>query len=63
MISQIFKYIEENQDHYVKRLSEAIAIPSVSVSYEHRSDVIRMGKWIENELNRLGAKYYPADKG
>eukprot|EP00842_Homolaphlyctis_polyrhiza_P004510 jgi/Hompol1/505/HPOL_005335-RA len=54
-IERIRKYIDEHQDHYVKRLAEAVAIPSVSGTVAHRPHVVRMAKWVEAELQRLGA--------
>ena len=52
---KIFSYVQENQDYYVKRLAEVVAIPSVSGDAEYRQDVVKMGKWLEAELISLGA--------
>jgi Cys-Gly metallodipeptidase DUG1 len=48
------KYVDENQETYIKRLSEAVAIPSVSAQLKHRPDVVRMGEWMEAQMNKLG---------
>lgn len=54
-MDRLYDFIDKNQDHYVARLAETIAIPSVSGTVEHRPEVVRMGKWLETELLRLGA--------
>ncbi|KAI8928454.1 hypothetical protein BC831DRAFT_448725 [Entophlyctis helioformis] len=62
-LESFFKYVDEHQDHYVKRLGEAVAIPSVSATVAHRPDVVRMGKWLEAELKRLGVSVEMRDAG
>lgn len=37
-------------------LEEAVAIPSVSASFERRQDVIRMVTWTEQRLKALGVE-------
>nr|KAJ3422862.1 hypothetical protein HK105_005946 [Polyrhizophydium stewartii] len=54
-LESFYEYIDKNQDHYVRRLGEAVAIPSVSGTVQHRPEVVRMGHWLEAELKRLGA--------
>lgn len=36
------QYIEEHQTEIIKRLSDAVAIPSISADPEHRVDVFKM---------------------
>jgi Cys-Gly metallodipeptidase DUG1 len=55
-MNQVFEYVEKNQDYFVKRLAEVVAIPSVSGDVEHRPHVFRMGQWLEKELKALGAR-------
>ncbi|KAI8809583.1 hypothetical protein BJ742DRAFT_804362 [Cladochytrium replicatum] len=50
----VAKYIDENQDHYVKKLAEAVAIKSVSGDASYRPEVFRMAEWMISEMNRLG---------
>jgi len=53
-MDQIFKYIDEHQDVYVTRLSEAVAIKSVSAWPETRPDITTMVKHVAKEVERLG---------
>ncbi|VDK27750.1 unnamed protein product [Anisakis simplex] len=39
------KYIDDNKKKFIERLSEAVAIPSISAEVKHRADVIRMMEW------------------
>ncbi|KAJ1527360.1 hypothetical protein HK096_010644, partial [Nowakowskiella sp. JEL0078] len=59
MTSKIAEFLEsaENQQHYINRLAEAVAIPSVSGDASYRPDVIRMSTWLATELKRLGVSY------
>ena len=55
--SKIFNYIDQNQDYFVSRLAEVVAIKSVSGDVEHRPEVVKMGHWLKNELEVLGARF------
>ncbi|KAI5229325.1 CNDP dipeptidase [Aureobasidium subglaciale] len=58
MVSNLDTYfakVDELQDHFIERLREAVAIPSVSSEDERRPEVVRMGKFLESELKALGA--------
>ncbi|KAI5475153.1 hypothetical protein MNV49_001869 [Pseudohyphozyma bogoriensis] len=48
------KYIEENEQKWIDRLAEAVAIPSVSGDPKLRPEVHRMGKWLQDQLTSLG---------
>ncbi|KAI1332690.1 glutamate carboxypeptidase [Xylariaceae sp. FL0255] len=50
-----FAEVDKLSDHFINRLAEAVAIPSVSGEDARRPDVVRMGKWLETELTKLGA--------
>ncbi|KAI9363032.1 hypothetical protein DFJ73DRAFT_812187 [Zopfochytrium polystomum] len=50
----VYAHINANQDLYVKRLADAVGIPSISGDAKHRADVFRMGEYLTNELKRLG---------
>ncbi|KAI8913618.1 hypothetical protein EDD86DRAFT_187496 [Gorgonomyces haynaldii] len=54
-MEQVYQFVDQNQDHYIKQLAEAVSIKSVSASAEHRPFVHQMGHWIESHLKRLGA--------
>uniref|UniRef100_A0A1I8BKJ6 M20_dimer domain-containing protein n=1 Tax=Meloidogyne hapla TaxID=6305 RepID=A0A1I8BKJ6_MELHA len=53
----IFKYIESNKNLWIERLREAVAIPSVSATAEHRQDMMKklgiICKQIENSNQTL----------
>ncbi|TID16566.1 CNDP dipeptidase [Venturia nashicola] len=50
-----FKQVDSLSDHFINRLSEAVAIPSVSAEDERRPEVVRMGNWLADQLKSLGA--------
>nr|XP_018917689.1 PREDICTED: cytosolic non-specific dipeptidase [Bemisia tabaci] len=62
-LSTLFKYIDDNKAAYIKRLSEAVAIPSVSAEPEHRDDITTMVKYVETLLKNCGAEVELCDPG
>lgn len=50
-----FKQVDEMAGSFIKRLADAVAIPSVSADPGLRPEVVRMGKFLEKELKALGA--------
>lgn len=54
-LQAIFKTIDDNVAEYIKRLSEAVAVKSVSCEFERRNDTIQMVKWFEQLLKKEGA--------
>ncbi|KAJ3268706.1 hypothetical protein HDV01_002359 [Terramyces sp. JEL0728] len=52
---KISQFVDSNESHYIKKLAEVVAIPSVSGTAEHRPHVRKMGQWLETELKKLGA--------
>eukprot|EP00126_Sphaerothecum_destruens_P009139 Sdes_comp20437_c1_seq1m14594 len=59
----VFKYIQGNSDLYVKRLAEAVAIPSVSSDPERRNECIRMMHYTSEIIQNLGGKTRLVDLG
>ncbi|PVU90694.1 hypothetical protein BB559_004486 [Furculomyces boomerangus] len=55
-LEKYFKYIDDNTAFLIDQLREAVAIPSISATAKHRSEVIRMGEWIKTRLEGLGAR-------
>jgi Cys-Gly metallodipeptidase DUG1 len=47
-------YIERNADKFIKRLSDAVSIPSISGDAAYRKYVFQMADWIEQEMKSLG---------
>ncbi|WWC70211.1 uncharacterized protein I206_104161 [Kwoniella pini CBS 10737] len=52
---QFLKYVDEHQDDYIKRLSDAVAIASVSGNLAYVKDVEAMGEYLVQQLTALGA--------
>jgi len=52
-LEKIYKYIDDNQQLYVKRLSDAVAIRSVSAWPETRDEVIKMMHVVADQLKEL----------
>lgn len=50
-----FAEVDKLSDHFIDRLSQAVAIPSVSSDASRRPDVVRMGEFLAAELKSLGA--------
>lgn len=46
-------YIDDHQDEFIKRLGEAISIPSVSSEAKRRPDVFKMAEWIVDQFNQF----------
>jgi Cys-Gly metallodipeptidase DUG1 len=55
-MEKVYEYVEKNQNYFVDKLREVVAIPSVSGDVEHRPFVFAMSAWLEKELKKLGAR-------
>lgn len=53
---QFTDYVDQNKDNFIDRLGEAIAIPSISGDASRRNDVMKMGIWLEAQLQKYGVK-------
>lgn len=51
-----FKKVDDLTDKFIDRLREAVAIPSISSDHARRPDVVRMGKYLADQLTKLGAE-------
>lgn len=51
-----FKKVDDLTDKFIDRLREAVAIPSISSDAARRPDVVRMGKYLADQLTKLGAE-------
>ncbi|TDL20649.1 CNDP dipeptidase [Rickenella mellea] len=49
-------YVDANADKFIKRLAEAVAIPSVSGDASYRKHVHEMASYLESQLKTLGAE-------
>ncbi|KAF9153317.1 hypothetical protein BGX20_004952, partial [Mortierella sp. AD010] len=62
-LNQFYAQVDKDQNIYVERLREVVAIPSVSSDASMRPQVFRMGEWVQNELKRLNVEYEIRDPG
>eukprot|EP00835_Amoeboradix_gromovi_P001199 NODE_50_length_27150_cov_0.307308.p4 type:complete len:463 gc:universal NODE_50_length_27150_cov_0.307308:14709-13321(-) len=53
-MEQLFAYIQQHESDAIQKLKEAVEIPSVSGTVEHRPFVHQMGKWLQSFMNSLG---------
>ncbi|KAK5682573.1 hypothetical protein LTS10_005701 [Elasticomyces elasticus] len=62
-LDSYFKTVDDHADHFIERLRQAVAIPSVSAEEERRPDVVKMGMWLKEQLESLGAHMEARDLG
>ncbi|KAK3592564.1 hypothetical protein CHS0354_000893 [Potamilus streckersoni] len=51
----LFQHIDANKEKYIQRLSDAVAIKSVSAWPQVRQEINRMVEWTKTEMEKLGA--------
>jgi len=59
----LFKYVDEHQDLYVKRLAEWVAVQSVSAWPEKRGEIVKMMEMAAKDIKRLGGSVEMVDIG
>lgn len=62
-LQNIFKYVDSNQDLYIQRLADAVAIKSVSAWPETRPEIVKMVQSVADDLKKLGAECELVDVG
>lgn len=62
-LTTLFKYVDENQDRYVKKLAEWVAIQSVSAWPEKRGEIRRMMEVAAADIKQLGGSVELVDIG
>ncbi|XP_078073260.1 cytosolic non-specific dipeptidase-like [Mustelus asterias] len=62
-LPKLFHHIDDNQELYVKRLADWVAIQSVSAWPEKRGETRRMVEFVGKEIERLGGSVELADIG
>ncbi len=62
-MEKIFAYIDANKEQFISNLEEAEKIKSVSSTPDTRPEIVRMVKWMGNELEKCGAKIEYVDVG
>lgn len=59
----IFRHVDANKAKYIKNLSDAVAIKSVSAWPHTRADITTMIEWTADKLKALGTTIELADVG
>jgi len=54
-LASFHQQVDSSAEDFIERLRQAVAIPSISADEERRPDVVRMGKWLQAQLESLGA--------
>ncbi|KAF8471181.1 Cys-Gly metallodipeptidase dug1 [Kalaharituber pfeilii] len=62
-LDKFFAQVDSMADSFIKRLSDAVAIPSVSCEPKRRPEVVKMAEFLEKELRTLGAHVERRDPG
>ncbi|KAL5514761.1 hypothetical protein ACEPAG_2077 [Sanghuangporus baumii] len=60
---QFLDYVDANANNFIKRLADAVAIPSVSGDASYRPDVFRMAEFLEKQLKSVGCEVRPVPLG
>ncbi|KAL5520720.1 hypothetical protein ACEPAF_2722 [Sanghuangporus sanghuang] len=60
---QFLNYVDANANNFIKRLADAVAIPSVSGDASYRPDVFRMAEFLEKQLKSVGCEVRPVPLG
>nr|KAF6470986.1 carnosine dipeptidase 2 [Molossus molossus] len=63
VLTALFKYVDENQDRYIKKLAEWVAIQSVSAWPEKRGEIRRMMEVAAADIKQLGGSVELVDIG
>ncbi|XP_012581259.1 PREDICTED: cytosolic non-specific dipeptidase [Condylura cristata] len=62
-LATLFKYVDENQERYIKKLAEWVAIQSVSAWPEKRGEIKRMMEVAAGDIRQLGGSVELVDIG
>ena len=54
-LDSYFKTVDNQAEAFIERLRHAVAIPSISAEDERRGDVVKMGMFLKEQLETLGA--------
>lgn len=63
VLATLFKYVDENQDRYIKKLAEWVAIQSVSAWPEKRGEIKKMMEVAAADIKQLGGSVELVDIG
>ncbi|KAH7871358.1 hypothetical protein F5879DRAFT_969645 [Lentinula edodes] len=60
---EFLDFVDNNADAFIKRLSEAVSIKSVSGDAAYRSEVFKMSDWISQQFKAVGVEIQQVDLG
>ncbi len=55
-MKDVFEYFSENNDAFLKQMSDFLKIPSISTSVKNRKDILKSAKFVEKQLRSAGLK-------
>ncbi|KAF8065059.1 hypothetical protein FPV67DRAFT_1695822 [Lyophyllum atratum] len=61
--TEFLDFVDTNADAFIQRLSDAVAIPSISGDASHRGDVVKMAEWLNGHLKAVGVETQLVDLG
>lgn len=56
-LNDVLSEMRGRRDDYVKRYMEALSLPSVSALRRHKSDMLRMARWLEDQMKGMGLEH------
>jgi nonspecific dipeptidase len=62
-MDEIFAYVDANKEKFIDNLAKTIEIKSVSAWPEMRPEIVKMVKWMGDELEKCGASIEYCDVG
>ncbi|GLB39750.1 putative peptidase dimerisation domain containing protein [Lyophyllum shimeji] len=60
---EFLQFVDNNADKFIKRLGDAVAIPSISGDASRRGDVVKMAEWLNGQLKAVGVETQLVDLG
>jgi acetylornithine deacetylase/succinyl-diaminopimelate desuccinylase-like protein len=63
-MEKLISYVEANKERYLAELTELLAIPSISTSTSHTSDIRTCADWVAGHLGGIGLEHvtvFPTD--
>ncbi len=48
--NQYSQHVQDNQERYLRELTDFLSIPSVSTLSQHKADVLKAAEWVKGDL-------------
>ncbi|GLH14508.1 hypothetical protein R5R35_006558 [Gryllus longicercus] len=62
-LEEIFGFVDSHKSQYIDNLRDVVAIQSVSAWPKSRQEIVKVVKWVEDRLTKLGASVELCDVG